>query len=92
MRTVTEKQIHTKYVVSGSIISLMEEIFEDANQPFFNQFNMLYLSPLTKEDSIILATHIWNYDSISVNDNEFAMVYKHRFSRKKYTVTTNNGF
>jgi AAA+ ATPase superfamily predicted ATPase len=86
MRTVTEKQIHTKYVVSGSIISLMEEIFKDANQPFFNQFNMLYLSPLTKEDSIILATHIWNYDSLSVNDNAFAMVYKLTHGHPFYIV------
>jgi len=76
MRTVIEKQIHTKYVVSGSIISLMEEIFKDANQPFFNQFSVRYLAPFTREDSMTLARHIWNYDSLSVNDNAFAMVYK----------------
>ena len=76
MRTVIEKQTLTKYVVSGSIISLMEEIFKDANQPFFNQFNTLNLTTFTKEDSTILARHIWNYDSLSVNDNAFAMVYK----------------
>ncbi len=76
MRSVIEKQIHTKYVVSGSIISLMEQIFKDANQPFFNQFNILYLSPFTKEDSSILARHVWNYDSLSVNDNAYAIIYK----------------
>ena len=75
MRVVVEKQSYTKYVVAGSIVSFMEDIFKDPNKPFFNQFSLLTLHPFNREDTIILAKDLWNYDFIHVQDNAWARLY-----------------
>lgn len=75
MRVVVEKQSQTKYVVAGSLVSFMEDIFKDPNKPFFNQFSLLTLHQFNKEDTLILAKDLWNYDFIHVEDNAWARLF-----------------
>lgn len=54
MRATVEKQPKVMYIISGSVISFMENLIQGPRKPFFNQFTELRLSYFTKEDSIVL--------------------------------------
>lgn len=58
MRSAVEKQKNVLYVISGSVISFMEQIISDPAKPFFNQFRILKLSYFTKEDSVKLIKYL----------------------------------
>ncbi len=75
MRTVTEKQKHTKYILTGSIISFMEDIFTNSRNPLFNQFKMLHLDYFNAHDTRTQAAYIWDYHFIKVDTDVFSHLY-----------------
>ncbi len=87
MRVVIEKQVNTKYVVAGSLVSFMEDIFKDPAKPFFNQFSLITLHPFNKEDTITLARDLWNYDFIHVEENAWPKLYFLSGGHPFYTVS-----
>ncbi|MBU2515038.1 restriction endonuclease [bacterium] len=86
MRVTVEKQTESKYVVTGSLVSFMEELFMDPNKPFFNQFSLLTLSLFSKEDTTLLARHLWEYDFIEVEDNSYSKLFQLSSGHPFYTV------
>ncbi|MBW2309868.1 MAG: ATP-binding protein [Deltaproteobacteria bacterium] len=83
MRSITERQIKTSYIVSGSLISLMEMMFKEGGQPFFAQFQIERIGSFTKEDSVELATKIFHWEEVGftdkVLDNVFQLTMGHPF-------------
>ena len=69
MRSIVEKQKKTVYIVTGSSISLMEEIFSKSSEPFFAQFRRMYLSPLNKQNSKELAESFLQKHKISIDNS-----------------------
>ena len=73
MRSIVEKQKKSAFIVTGSSISLMENIFSQSQEPFFAQFRRLYLGPLQKQDCIefaktLLKKHELDVDFSSSNE------------------------
>jgi len=83
MRSIVEKQKKSAYVVTGSSISLMETIFSQHREPFFAQFRRLYLGPLQKQDSIVLATALLKKQrmdvDVSTTNELFQLTHGHPF-------------
>lgn len=52
LREQWQQQRHCNYVVSGSAISLLRQITEDASAPFFQHFSALHLDPLPEREAI----------------------------------------
>lgn len=76
MRSITESQAKTSYLVSGSLISLMEMIFKEGTQPFFAQFQIERIGSFTKEDSIELATKIFQWEEVEFTDKALDTVFQ----------------
>lgn len=76
MRSIIENQRNTSYIVSGSLISLMERIFREGMQPFFAQFQIERIKGFTKEDSIELATKILHWEEVAFTDKVLDEVFR----------------
>ncbi len=87
MRLVIEKQKTVKYIVTGSIISFMEDLFTDPNKPFFNQFSMVGLSYFDIDDTKSLAADMWDYDFLEVNDNAYSTLFSLTCGHPFYIVS-----
>ena len=83
MRSIVEKQEKTVYVVTGSSISLMENIFTKSEEPFFAQFRRIYLGPLNKQDTkMLVKMFLEKHDvhiSISSTNELFRLTSGHPF-------------
>lgn len=67
MRGIVEKQKKSAFIVTGSSISLMENIFSQSKEPFFAQFRRLYLGPLQKQDCIELAKTLLEKHELNID-------------------------
>ena len=74
MRAIVEKQKKISYIVTGSAISLMTNIFSQSDQPFFAQFRRITLGPLPKQDCKSLARFL--LQKTIVSDSALNWVYK----------------
>lgn len=75
MRTVIEKQEKIKYVITGSLISFVENIVTDPQKPFFNQFKLIALSYFDKYDTRKLTQFIWDYPHLKIRDEAYITMY-----------------
>ncbi|MBS3749829.1 MAG: winged helix-turn-helix domain-containing protein [Candidatus Thermoplasmatota archaeon] len=78
-----EKQQKTAYIVTGSSISMMEEIFSKSSEPFFAQFRRMYLGFLNKQNSKKLTEMFLNKHNINIdnqpNNEIFRLTNGHPF-------------
>ncbi|HMA83967.1 MAG TPA: ATP-binding protein [Candidatus Thermoplasmatota archaeon] len=83
MRSIVEKQQRTAYIVTGSSISMMEEIFSKSSEPFFAQFRRMYLGFLNKQNSKKLAELFLNKHNVHIdnqpNNEIFRLTNGHPF-------------
>lgn len=75
-RSVLQSQSRVCYVVAGSMISLMERIFLDADSPLFVHFQMETVGPFGREDCDALARKRLNILSDPVPGDVLAAIYQ----------------
>lgn len=76
MRSLVEKQKKTAYVVTGSSISMMKEIFSKSSEPFFAQFRRMYLGFLNKQNSKKLAESILKKHEINIDNQSNNEIFR----------------
>lgn len=54
LREEWQQQLHCNYIVSGSAVSLLRQITENASAPFFQHFTALHLGPLPEKEAVDL--------------------------------------
>ncbi|WP_258083242.1 AAA family ATPase [Thermococcus thermotolerans] len=75
MRAITEKEKRVAYFISGSAVSMMEEILSP-EKPFFGQFRRIYLQGLPKEDTFELAKSILKNSGVAYSHSALEAVYR----------------
>jgi uncharacterized protein len=75
-RAVLQSQSRVGYVVAGSMISLMERIFLEAESPLFVHFQTEIVGPFGRDDCDTLARHRLSILALEIQSDVLAAVYQ----------------
>jgi len=85
-RAEIEKQQDVGYVACGSAISMIEKVFKDHESPLFAQFKIEKISPFTREDSVLLASKIFELERKNADALALNLIYKFSFGHPSYVT------
>jgi Holliday junction resolvase/DNA-binding HxlR family transcriptional regulator len=67
LREEWQQQRHCNYIVSGSAVSLLRQITEDASAPFFQHFTAMHLGPLPERDAVGLLVDFSERSGVAIS-------------------------
>jgi len=86
LRAGIDGQKDVGYVASGSAISMMEKVFKESESPLFAQFKIEKIHPFTREDSVLLASKIFELENKDVNAVPLHLIYKFSYGHPAYVT------